>query len=79
MCQLGWERPTDTDSTSTNCILNSYAIFMHKKKFNFNPYVFHIANLVREGNLNRDIALERINEVEQTATIEFVKKRLGIK
>jgi tRNA(Ile)-lysidine synthase TilS/MesJ len=77
--QLGWEDPKDTDATSTNCILNSYAIHIHKKKYNFNPYVFHLANLVREGNLDRNTALERIHDIDQRDTIELVRKRLGIK
>ncbi len=77
--QLGWEAPQDTDANSTNCLINSFAIRIHKKQFNFHPYVFELAKLVREGYLNRDIALEKINKAEDTATVALVKNKLGIK
>lgn len=56
---LGWERPDDTDPNSTNCLLNAFANDVHEKQFGYNPYVFEIANLVREGVLNREEGLER--------------------
>lgn len=77
--QLGWIAPQDTDANSTNCLLNSYANSIHKQQFNFHPYAFELAKLVREGHLNRDIALERINKIEDTETITLVEKKLGIK
>lgn len=77
--QLGWEAPQDTDANSTNCLINSFAIRIHKKQFNFHPYVFELAKLVREGYLNRDIALEKINKAEDTETVALVKNKLGIK
>ena len=76
--QLGWEPPHDTDANSTNCLLNSFGICVHKEQFNFHPYVFELAKLVREGHLNRDIALERINRIEDPETIAFVKNKLGL-
>jgi len=76
---LGWKKPDDTDPNSTNCLLNSFANSIHKKQFNFNPYAFELANLVREGHMNRDIALERISKAEDTKTVELVKNKLGIK
>lgn len=76
--QLGWEAPQDTDANSTNCLLNSFANRIHKKQFNFHPYVFELAKLIREGYLSRDIALEKINKAEDTKTVELVQNKLGI-
>jgi len=77
--QLGWEAPQDTDANSTNCLINSFAICIHKKQFNFHPYVFELAKLAREGYLNRDIALEKINKAEDAETVALVKNKLGMK
>jgi tRNA(Ile)-lysidine synthase TilS/MesJ len=74
----GWKAPQDTDANSTNCLLNSYANIVHKEQFRFNPYSWELANLVREGFLDRESALERIGRVESPETVALVKKRLGI-
>ena len=76
--QFGWKAPVGTDSNSTNCFLNSFAIAVHKGQFKFHPYVFELAKLVREGYLKREEALEKINKPESEETIELVKKKLGI-
>jgi tRNA(Ile)-lysidine synthase TilS/MesJ len=75
---LGWKKPEDTDANSTNCLLNSLANTLHKEKYNFNPYAYELAELVREGNLDRDTALNRISQAEDIKTIEVVKNKLGI-
>lgn len=77
--KYGWKAPRDTDANSTNCLLNSYAIVAHKKQFHFHPYSLELANLVREGYLNRELALEKINKLEDSKTVAFVQKKLGLK
>jgi len=77
--QYGWEAPQDTDANSTNCLLNSFAIGIHKKQFGFHPYAFELAKLVREGYMNRDLALEKINKAEDPKTVALVQNKLGIK
>jgi hypothetical protein len=74
---FGWESPKETDS-STNCLLNSYAILVHKKQFNFHPYVYELAKLVREGYLSRICALKKINKLISRKNISVVKKKLNI-
>jgi tRNA(Ile)-lysidine synthase TilS/MesJ len=76
--KYGWKAPQDTDANSTNCLLNSYANVVHKKQFHFNPYSLELANLVREGYLTRELALEKINEIEDPKTVAFVQKKLGL-
>jgi len=77
--QLGWKAPQDTDANSTNCLINSFGIRIHKNQFNFHPYVFELAKLVREGYLNRDTALEKIFKIEDPETVALVQNKLGIK
>ena len=76
--QLGWKAPEDTDANSTNCLLNSFANGVHKQQFNFHPYAFELAKLVREGYLSRDIALMKINKTEDIRTILSVEEKLGL-
>ena len=75
--KYGWKAPQDTDANSTNCLLNSYANVVHKKQFHFNPYSLELANLVREGYLTRELALEKIDKIEDPETVAFVQKKLG--
>jgi tRNA(Ile)-lysidine synthase TilS/MesJ len=75
---LGWKKPKDTDPNSTNCLLNSFANMIHKEKFGFHPYALELANLVREGYLDRQDALNRINTPEDANTVNWVRKKLGL-
>ena len=77
--QYGWKAPKDTDANSTNCLLNSFAIGVHKEQFSFHPYAFELGKLVREGYMNRDLALEKINKAEDPETVALVQNKLGIK
>lgn len=73
---LGWQNPEDTDTNSTNCLLNSYAISIHVKKYHYHPYVFELANLVREHYLTRDEALKKINSKINQNIIQNVQNKL---
>ena len=57
---LGWEKPTNTDTNSTNCLLNALANEGHLKRHRFHPYVLEIANMVRQGVMTREEGLEKI-------------------
>ncbi len=73
---FGWEKPDDTDPNSTNCLLNSLGIDVHKDRFNFHPYAFELAGLVRAGYMERDEAIERLEEMTDKKIVEGVKRRL---
>jgi len=78
LADLGWEAPQDVDANSTNCLLNSFANVVHKSRFKFNPYVFELAKMVRDGYLVRDAALDRLNREEDPRIVDMVKRRLRI-
>ncbi len=78
IAKLGWEAPEGTDS-STNCLLNSYAILTHKEQFNFHPYAHEIAKLVREGYLDRKSGLEKIGKPINEENIALVRDKLEIR
>lgn len=73
---FGWEKPDDTDPNSTNCLLNSLGIEVHRERFGFHPYAFELAGLVRAGYLDREEAIERLDERCEESMIEFVRGRL---
>lgn len=54
---LGWKNPKDTDSNSTNCLLNTLANFLHEKRFGYNPYVQEISGMIRNGIISRSEGL----------------------
>jgi tRNA(Ile)-lysidine synthase TilS/MesJ len=76
--KLGWEKPTDTDPNSTNCLLNAFANKIHVDSFGYNPYAFELAKLVREGYMDRDEAIERLEKEQNEDMIACVKRRLEI-
>jgi hypothetical protein len=50
---------------------------VHKRRFNFNPYSFELAGLVRQGVMDREVALERLRKEEDRGVVETVRKRLA--
>ena len=74
--ELGWEKPDDTDPNSSNCILNAYANYVHRSKYGFHPYVWEIANMVREGVMTRQEGLEKIEPEEDATMVDYSKNIL---
>jgi hypothetical protein len=76
--RAGWEMPDDTDSNSTNCLLNAYANDVHMKRFSFHPYVWEIANMVREGVMGRDEGYAKIYGAQSEGLLTEARRRLGL-
>lgn len=76
--RLGWKAPEDVDANSTNCLLNSFANVVHINRFGFHPYAFELANLVREGYLDRSSALDKLRQMENPESTALARERLGL-
>ncbi len=76
--KLGWKDPEDTDTNSSNCLLNAFANEVHLKQFGFHPYVWEIANMVREGVMPRKMGYEKIYKEQKESLIVPVKEKLGL-
>lgn len=76
--RLGWKVPTDTDTNSSNCLLNAFANQCHLQRHGFHPYVWEIANMVRQGVMNRDAGIEKIYTEQNDEMVEYAKERLGL-
>ena len=76
---LGWKNPEDTDSNSTNCLLNALANQCHFERHGFHPYLWEIANMVRQGVMSRDEGLEKIaiNDRDRDL-VTYAKMKLGL-
>jgi tRNA(Ile)-lysidine synthase TilS/MesJ len=74
--KLGWEPPRDTDPNSTNCLLNAFANEAHLMKHGYHPYAMELAELVREGVLPREEALNRLSKSSNPVVVDDIKKRL---
>jgi hypothetical protein len=75
--RLGWRKPKKVDANSTNCLLNSYANFIHKQRLGFHPYAFELSNLVRAGYLGRETAISRLKDEEDPSVIKMVKDKIN--
>jgi len=74
--EIGWEKPDDTDPNSSNCILNAYANHVHRQKYGFHPYVWEIANMVREGVMSREEGLAKIEPPEDAHMVKYSEEIL---
>lgn len=76
--KLGWIRPRDTDSCSTNCQLNAVGIHVHRKLYQISPYTIPLAHDVRIGLLTREEALEAVNAPVNARIVTRIASQLGI-
>ena len=74
--ELGWQPPKDTDPNSTNCLLNAFANEIHIQKHQYHPYAMELAELVREGILSREEALDRLLEKPNDKAIKMIENTL---
>jgi hypothetical protein len=77
--KLGWVKPKDTGLNSSNCQLNDLGIFLHHKKYGFNPYILEIAEQVRFGLMTKEKAKEKINAVPAVGEVTKQAEKIGIK
>ncbi|MDW7773319.1 MAG: AMP-binding protein [Desulfobulbaceae bacterium] len=79
IAELGWQRPDDTDPNSSNCTLNAYANHIHRIRYDFHPYVWEIANMVRTGILSREEGMKKIEPPENPDMVKYAENRLQAK
>ena len=76
--KLGWRAPTDTDTNSTNCLMNALANQRHIERHGFHPYVFEIANMVRQGVMGREEGIAKIYSDQNQEMVKYAKDKLGL-
>lgn len=79
LAQFGWVRPADTDSCSSNCLLNGLLIVDHVRKYGFHPYEYELAFHVRNNLCLREEAIHKITRIGiSNRQIASVADRLGV-
>lgn len=76
--EIGWVNPADTDSNSTNCLLNGFANQFHQERFGFHPYALEVGGLVRQGYMTRDEGLKKLAAPPDPEVLAYVNKQLGL-
>jgi len=76
--EFNWERPKDTDLCSSNCLVNSLGIEIHRRKYGISPYAIPFARDVREGLLERGEALKTINSDIDLNCVKKIAEELGV-
>jgi len=74
----GWKNPKDTDSNSTNCLLNAFAISNHFEKYDLHPYALEIHGLIRNKFMHKKEGLKKLSKKPSRSSILLAKKRLGL-
>lgn len=75
---VGWEPPTDFQTSPATCLLCQYANQVHLAEQGFHPCVMELATMVREGLLERDEALKRLKELPVDPVLRAVEVKLGL-
>ena len=73
---IGWQAPEDTDTNSSNCLINAFANKCHISRHGFHPYVWEIANMVRQGIMDRDEGLIKIYSEQNTEMVTYAEEKL---
>ncbi len=75
--RYGWSKPKDTGKSSSNCLLNDYAISVHHGRYGFHPYEAEICAQVRRGTLTKAEAMEKLEDVRPAEEFVETKRRLA--
>jgi hypothetical protein len=59
-------------------LLNAFANQAHFEQMGYHAYAMELAGLVREGYMDRDEALQRLETPASPELVSLVAKRLGI-
>jgi len=78
LSNMGWKLPSDTDSNSTNCLINAFANQCHLKQYGFHPYVLEIANMVRQGVMSREEGIQKIYKDQNEEMVSYARTMLGL-
>ncbi|MEA2108165.1 MAG: hypothetical protein U9P07_01930 [Pseudomonadota bacterium] len=76
--ETGWRAPEDTDTNSSNCLLNAFANQCHLERHGFHPYVWEIANMVRQGVMGREEGMEKIYSEQNADMVNYAREKLEL-
>jgi hypothetical protein len=75
---VGWEQPEDLQIKTATCLLYQYANQLHLAQKGFHPCVMELATMVREGYMEREAALQQLNDTPANPVMRAVAVKLGL-
>lgn len=75
--KYGWEKPADTGQSSSNCLLNDFAISHHFKKYKYHSYEAEICMQVRRGTMAKEEALKKLNDIKPLESFSSISNKLN--
>ncbi len=78
IAKLGWEKPQDTDSCSTNCLLNTLGNYSCIEQLGYHPYIGELSHLVRQNRISRKEAMESEKMDQDSFAMRHSLKMLGL-
>lgn len=76
--KLGWVMPQDTDGCSSNCCLNGFANIIAVSKHGFHPYEAELSCLVRNGLMQRQDAMKKLEQIGSKSSLYENAEKLEI-
>lgn len=77
--ELGWKQPKQSyPRGSTNCFLNYVSVLNSVKNYGYTHYHIEMSKLIREGQISREDAINKLNIDFDQESINSVYKKLGI-
>lgn len=77
--KYGWERPKDTDSCSSNCLMNKVGNYYHYKMYGYHPYQYEISSLIRIGSITAEEGKKILADILIDNKGRNIIKKLGLK
>lgn len=65
-------------SSSSNCFLNAFANHRHLERHRFHPYVWEIANMVRQRVMRREEGIQKIYSAQNPDQVAYARTKLGL-
>jgi len=75
---LGWQRPEETDSCSSNCLLNGLGILWYQREFGCHPYAPEMSAMIRRGAISRADAQAALAARPDPAGAQKIADELGL-
>lgn len=78
IAKIGWQKPLDVDSCSTNCMLNSAGIVAFRRRYGYHPYVGEMSSMVRQGKITREHLVKMLGTVENKDALQISSQKLRL-
>jgi len=75
---LGWTKPDDVDSTSTNCRLNALGVAIHQRRYGYHPYASELSGLVRSRHMSAEESMRRQQALPLSTDVVNIALELGL-